>query len=193
MRKKIAPIKTTIVGGLVFLVPCIIIIAIVGKAFEVMGLIAAPFSAWIPVDSIGGIATANVITVLAILIVCYLAGHVARSRSGKSMYQSLDDKMLTLFPRYSFIKSMTAGMSEDASSTALQPVRVNLDDQSQVAFEIERNEEGLVVLYIPGSPDPWSGAVIHVSAERVEPVSASFNDVVNSLRKVGRGAGSLFD
>jgi len=154
MRPTITPIKTAIVGGLVFLVPCIILIVLVAKAFQVMGLLAAPFSAWIPVDPIGGIATANIVTVLALLIVSFVAGRVATSGIGRKAYRSMDDKLLMVFPRYAFIKSMTESMSADDTKKTLLPVRLNFDNLSQIAFEIERDEQGLVTVYLPGAPDP---------------------------------------
>jgi uncharacterized membrane protein len=190
MKLAVAPIKTTILGGLVFLVPCIIIILLAAKAFAVMGTVAAPFSAWIPIDSVGGIATANIVTVLAILVVCFVAGLVARSAIGRRVYRSADDKLLMLFPRYAFIKSMTEGVGSDQASRTLQTVLVKLDDQSQIGFEVERNDK-LVTVYMPGSPDPWSGMVAYVTADRIEPLDANFASVINSLRKAGQGASSL--
>ena len=191
MKLTITPIKTTILGGLVFLVPCIIVILLVAEVFKVMGVLAAPLSAWIPVDSIGGIATANIITVLAILVVCFLAGLVATSGMGRKAYRSMDDKLLMLFPRYAFIKSMTEGMNSDEVKNTLQPVRVTFDDHSQIAFEVERDEQGLVTVFLPGAPDPWSGSIAHVTNDRVENLDTNFNSVVQSLRKAGRGASQL--
>jgi uncharacterized membrane protein len=191
MKLAITPIKTTILGGLVFLVPCIIVILLVAEAFKVMGLLAAPLSTWIPVDSIGGIATANIITVLAILIVCFLAGLVATSGVGRRIYRSMDDKLLMLFPRYAFVKSMTESMSADEVKKTLQPVRVTFDDHSQIAFEVERDEQGLVTVFLPGAPDPWSGSVAQVTNDRIEDLDTNFNAVVQSLRKAGRGASQL--
>lgn len=191
MKLALTPIKTTILGGLVFLIPCVIAIVLAAKAFAVMGQIAAPLSAWIPIDSIGGVATANIVTVLAILIVCFIAGRIATSLIGRRIYRSMDDKLLMLFPRYAFIKSMTETMNADAAKKTLKPVRVNFDDHSQIAFEVERSDTGLVTIYLPGSPDPWSGSVAHVTGDRIEALDANFNAVVQSLRKAGRGASQL--
>jgi hypothetical protein len=48
-------IKTTIVGGIVFMVPTIIIIVILGKAFELMLKVARPIDKLIPIDSINNV------------------------------------------------------------------------------------------------------------------------------------------
>jgi len=57
-------IKTTIIGGLVFMVPVVIVVVIAGKALEIMMLVAKPLGNLIPVDAIGGVAVANVLALL---------------------------------------------------------------------------------------------------------------------------------
>ena len=52
-------LKTTVIGGVVFLLPIIVVGMILGKAFGFMSRIAAPFAEWIPIDSVGGIALVN--------------------------------------------------------------------------------------------------------------------------------------
>lgn len=190
---KVKPLKATVIGGLVFLVPVIILFVVMAKVFEVMGLLAAPFSAWIPVDSIGGVATANIVTVILILIICYAAGLIASLTVGQKLYRTLDEKLLLFFPRYAFVKGMTDSIGADAAQNTLQPVLVSFDDQSQIAFEVERSEGGLVTIYLPGAPDPWSGAVAHVTADRVKVLDTNFQAVVKSFRKAGVGSNVLLD
>ena len=59
MNGKVQFVKTTVIGGLVFLVPLIIFIVIIGKAFGIMKTLAIPFAAWLPIDSVAGIAVAK--------------------------------------------------------------------------------------------------------------------------------------
>ncbi len=191
MKISIAPLRTTILGGVVFLIPCVVVFALAAQAFKLMFQLAAPVSAWIPLDSVGGIALVNIITVLLLLIICFFAGLLARSALGQRTYRSLNDRLLTLFPRYAFIRSMTEGLSGDGVDQTLQPVRVTFDDHVQIAFEVERDESGLATVYLPGAPDPLSGSVVHVAAERVERLDTTYNAVVNRLRKVGVGASHL--
>jgi len=191
MSKALQAVKATIIGGLVFLVPIVIVIMIFAKVFGVMSALAAPLAEFVPIEAVAGIAVVNIIAVVAILILCFAAGRIAMSGVGRKVYKSLDDKLLTLFPRYGFIKSMTEGVAGEESKAAFKTVLVKLDDQSQIGFEVERSNDGLVVVYFPGSPDPWSGMVAYVTEDRIEPLDASFNDVVGSLRRAGRGATAL--
>ena len=163
MAKNIGALKTTILGGARFMIPFVILLAIASKAYEVMERFAAPIAKAIGIERIGAIAVINIVTIGALVAVCYVAGLLATSDRGKRAYRTLDEKMLDLFPRYGFVKSMAAGFHQETTSS-MQVVLVCLDDQSQIGFEVERNP-GQVAVFLPGSPDPWSGAVVVVAAD----------------------------
>jgi len=186
-KVNLKPIKTTIIGGLVFLIPLVIVLAIVGKAFQLMAMLAEPVSAFIPIESVGGIAVANLVAILSIVALCFVAGLLARSVFGKRLNQALDSRLQALIPRYSFIKSITDVLGGNMEGQALKPVVLELDEMLQIAFEVERNDDQLVTVFIPGAPDPWSGGVSHVPSDRVKPLGASFTDAIKIMTKVGKG------
>ncbi len=184
------PIRTIVIGGMVFLVPFAVVLLVFGKVFAVSRRLAEPLDAMIPIKAVAGIALANILAVVIILVACFVAGLVATSPRGQKLYQRVDDWLLNLVPRYAFVKSLTESLGGEQQST-LRPVLVRFDDLAQIGFEVERGPGDLVTVYLPGSPDPWSGSVSHVTADRVETVAADFTTVVQSLRKIGRGAGEL--
>ena len=189
MKRLFLLTKTTIIGGLIFLVPIIIVVAILGKAFELMILVAKPLSAWIPLDSIGGVALANILAVLAILLCCLIAGFVAKGTAAKRLLNSVESKLLFAIPGYSFVKGMTDSLkSSEEAAKSFVPVVAQFDDNAQIGFEIERTERGNVVVFLPGSPDPWSGSVVYVNADRVEMLDMTVAEAINNIRHLGRGS-----
>jgi uncharacterized membrane protein len=164
MKRLFLLTKTTIIGGLIFIVPIIIVVAILGKAFELMILVAKPLSAWIPLDSIGGVALANILAVLAILLCCLIAGIIAKGATAKRILKSVEAKLLLAISGYTFVKGMTDSLngSEEAAK-AFVPVIAKFDDNAQLGFEIEWTEKSNVVVYLPGSPNTWSGSVPNAS------------------------------
>ena len=70
-----------------------------GKAFDLMSRLAAPVQRFVPLESIGGIAVADLVTVLAMVLVCLLAGLFAMSRVARRFYHRLD-ALLMLLPGY---------------------------------------------------------------------------------------------
>ncbi len=191
MKGQIQVLKTTIIGGIVFLVPIIIIAAIVGKAFEIMKTVAHPLSALVPIDSVGKIAIVNLIAILLIVLVCFLAGRAARTETAAKFVRALESKFLSHIPVYAFVKGITASIGGTEDREGMTPVLVRLDDYSQIAFEIERLEGGDVAVYLPGAPNPWSGSVCIMTEDRVQPLDASMMAAVRTISHLGKGSSEL--
>ena len=125
-------IKTTIIGGLVFMVPVVIVVVIAGKALEIMMLVAKPLGNLIPIDSIGGVAVANVLALLGLGLLCFVAGLIARSEMAMKVYRSLDSALLAI-PGYAFVRGFTDSMtSSQETAKSLLPVLVRFDDNEQI-------------------------------------------------------------
>ena len=181
-------IKTTILGGLIFLVPLFIVTIVLAKAHGLMAKVAKPFSGLIPLDTIGGVAIANILAVLAILLCCLIVGIIAKGDAAKRLLKSTEEKLLVI-PAYAFVKGVTDSLiSSEEAAKAFVPVIVKFDDNAQIAFEIERSERGNVVIYLPGSPNPWSGSVVYFKEDRVERLDITVPEAINNIRHLGRGS-----
>jgi uncharacterized membrane protein len=191
MSDRVGLLKTTITGGLVFLVPVVILLAILGKALEVTSRVAVPLAGWLPFGFAADILFVNLLASLLILVVCFLAGLLARTEFARRAVRSLETRFLDRIPVYSFIKSMTASMAGTEGEAPLTPVYVRLDDYAQIAFEIERLADGAVVVYLPGAPNPWSGAVCIMTPDRVSALDATMLKAVDNISHLGRGSDAL--
>lgn len=181
-------IKTTILGGVIFLIPFVVVIAVLGKAHQIMMLVAEPMGDWIPIDEVGGIALANVLALVAIVMSCFLFGLMARSVPAKKIYRTLDATLASI-PGYAFVKAFADSISRsEEHAKSFIPVIARFDDNAQISFEIERTPEGTVVVYLPGAPNPWSGTVVHLEQSRVEKLDMSVADAVKSIQSLGRGS-----
>ena len=180
-------IKTTLMGGVLFLIPLMLILLLLGKAFGLMVRIAQPIADAIGVKSVGGIASVNLLALILLFLVCFLAGLASRSLWGRRLFQSVDSKLMLFIPGYLFLKGMISGFSDDGEGSPLIPVLVKLDDSTQIGFEVERNEQGIVTVYLPGAPNPWSGTIVLMISERIEPLDVTIPQVSKHIRRLGRG------
>lgn len=182
-------IKTTIIGGILFMIPIVVIIIIVTKAFQIMLKIAKPIDKLIPIESVGGVALANLIAILAVLVLCFLAGLLANGRNLRKLQRTLESKVLINIPGYRFVKGITDGIqSNEKASEHFLPVLAEFDDNAQIGFEIERTDTGRVAVYLPSSPNPWSGTVVYVDPERIVKLDMTPNEVVKTVQQLGRGS-----
>ena len=181
-------LKSTIIGGLIFVIPFIIIVTLLLKVTKIMMIIAAPLDSLIPIDQIGGVALANILAWILVIIICFLAGLAAKSLYAKRIYESIDSKLRLLIPGYAFIKGMTGSLEENSGDKYLIPVMVKLDDSAQIGFEVERLDNGLVVVYLPGAPNPGSGNVVYMTEDRIEKLNLKFSEVAKVMKRIGIGS-----
>jgi len=193
MKKKTSFLKTTLIGGLIFLIPFVILVAVIGKALKVMILFSKPLAQMLPFEAVAGIAVMNILAFLIMILLCFFAGLLARSAAGRRAFKWLDLKLMAMIPGYAFVKGFTGSIEEGEEKKVLVPVLVRLDDQAQVGFEVERLDNGLVAVYLPGSPDTWSGVVAYLTEDRVEVLNVDFATASKTLRTLGRGSHQLFE
>lgn len=192
MKKQFGSVKTTAIGGLIFLLPLIVIGALIGQVVPIVMTVAEMLGEWIPVKSAGGIALLIILSIVVILFLCFLAGLSARRSIGKKFSETIEKNLIILFPRYAILKDQMAGtIGGDDIKPKMKPVIVKYNDMSRIAFEIERSESEQVTIYLPGSPDPWSGSVAYFSVDRVIPVPLEFPDAVGICEQLGRNSSTL--
>jgi len=145
-------IKTTALGGIMFLIPVIILVAIFNKAYQLVGKITAPISASMGVENVFGIAIIDLLTLAVLLLICFLAGMAAKSLVAVRLVKSLESELLSKVPAYDLIKTKLTAQLHFEETGDLKPVLARFDDQWQIGFEVERIAGGNVAVYLPGSP-----------------------------------------
>ena len=185
-------IKTTLIGGVLFLVPVTILVMVLAQVMEVMHGIAEPMSELIPVETIAGFATANLVAASIILVICFAAGLIARTRAAQRWADKLESAILQRIPGYAMIKGFASTISPDSNSD-LKPVVVSFDDSSRLGLEVERSGNDHVAVYFPGSPNAWAGIVQIVSAAQVKSVDAPMTSIIEQAELLGRGTKNLVD
>jgi uncharacterized membrane protein len=180
--------KTTILGGILFLVPVAFVAIILQKAFEISKAIAKPIDAMIPIENFAGIAFANVIAVLLILFVCFVAGLIARKELFSNRLKKLDYALMDTVPGYAAVKALLAGMAGEATAdTLLKPVLVRFDDYDQIAFEVEATEDKATI-FLPGSPSAGAGSTVIVDQRRITTLNMPPHKAISLMRVMGRGS-----
>lgn len=191
MKRLIGILRATIVGGVLFLAPFVVLIIILNRALILIRKVVTPLSERLPVESLIGLETPGVLAFIILILVCLTAGLFARSAVAKKMVTWLEDTILSNLPGYSLIKKFSAEVAGVDTAQGYEAVLAGFDDAWQVGFLVERISEGRVVVFIPDAPNPWSGGVYIFNEDRVTPLDATSASVVNCLRKLGSGANRL--
>ena len=191
MKKLIQVLRATIVGGVLFLAPFVVLFIILAKATQMLRVITVPVAERIPIESAIGMETPRILAIILLLVICFLAGLFAQTRISKRLVGWLETTLLSSLPGYSFMKNLGEEAAGDAPTEKYQSVLVQLDDSWKLGFLVEHTQEGRVVVFIPGSPSPWTGSVLIVDEDRITLIDKATTSSTKCLQSLGKGVGTL--
>ncbi len=178
-------IRTTIIGGILFLLPLVVLYIIFEKANSILSVIAEPISKKIS-DSFLGFDSSGLITILLLILICFIGGLVFRSKRVKKGLQKLEDKVLVFIPGYSLIKSVTADTLGEDVEHKLIPVRVADGEDWLLGFLVEEGESHCTV-FLPDAPRYDAGEIRILPASSVIKLEVSTNKFTKMIRSYGVG------
>jgi uncharacterized membrane protein len=176
-----------IVGGMFVVVPVYLAILLLLKGMQtfakVVGPIAALLPAWLP-----GV---TIVSLLLVLVICFLVGLAVRTRTGRRMRNRLEKVFFERLPGYSLVRSLTRQLAGDGGETAWRPALVEIEDALVPAFVIEETQDGRFTVFVPSIPTPFAGAVYILEPHRVHVVDVPFTDAVRSISQWGSGSKNM--
>ena len=104
MKRLLRFLRTTLVGGLLFLVPIVVLVIVLGKAFTLVHQVVDPLAEHIPVHSVIGLRTPMLLAIGVIVLFCFLAGFFARTALAQWILNGLETAVLSNVPGYEFFK-----------------------------------------------------------------------------------------
>jgi uncharacterized membrane protein len=185
-EKHIAFVKTTLIGGVVFLIPLVVIAVVVSEAIDLMKIIAEPFAILLPINTISDIALVNILAVIGLIIICFLAGLLARQVIAGNFIKSMESKVLTKIPGYTMIKGLASGLTPDEAD-GLKPVLLTLGNIQRFGLEIEKLQDGRSVVFTPSPPSVWTGITQIVAADQIQYVDVPVMAIMEYTEQYNRG------
>jgi uncharacterized membrane protein len=180
-------ITSTLVGGLLFVVPVYLAVLLLLKGMKSVATLVRPFTTllpdWVPAE--------RLLSLLVVLTLCFLVGYVLRTRWGRATRERLEVVFFGKLPGYGLIRSLTQRMAGDSSETAWMPALIELEDALVPGFVIEPLDDGRFTVFVPSVPTPLAGAVYILTAERVHILDVPFTQAVRSISRWGSGSRDL--
>jgi len=184
-------LRTTIIGGAVFLLPLVVIVMLLGYALGVAADLVRPVLDALGLDLWSNIAGIGVVTVIAVLVlvgVCFVAGLMARTAIGDALTNWIERSVLGRMPQYQMMKSMAAAFGHLENTQGLTPVLVSIEGGWQIGYQLETLENGWQAVFLPQAPTPMSGNVMYFPPERVRSVPFSMLDASRLVSRLGIGS-----
>jgi len=185
-------VRTTILGGILFLTPIVVLGLILSKAYAIARRFLQPLIVHIP-DTLASRTTMTAILAIFVLaLACFLAGLFARTVWAQRMVNGLEASVLSKLPGYEYMKQAGASVLGAGEMADHPVVLAQLGGAWRIAVQTDVIGEDLVAVFVPNSPNPMSGGVFLIPADRVRPAGVSLASAMGALRRCGTGAGTLW-
>lgn len=188
-------VKTALLGGLVVILPGTIVFAVFAWIYGGVTRLIRPLTAFLVARSSVGEFVANLVVIAIIIGLCFALGLVVRTAAGRLLQQTVEARLERFAPGYRLIKDtllLFLGRKKSPfSSVAL--VRVYGGDALTTAFVTEEHPDGSCTVFVPTSPNPTSGLIFHLAAERVHPVDVTVEEAMRSVIACGVGSRSILE
>ena len=187
-------IKSTLVGGLLVLLPLTILLYALIWVFGLAHRAISPLTKIIMDKSTLQVIVADVVAVGLLVVVCFAVGVVVRTRFGHWIYVLIESRLLRKTPGYSMIKeTVSQFLDKDKPSpfSSVALARIFGNDTLVSVFVTDRHADGSCTVFMPTGPNPTSGNIYHLKAENVFPVDVSVEDAMRSIISCGAGSSAL--
>jgi uncharacterized membrane protein len=187
MKQVINFIKTTIAGGILVLIPVVVSVIILAKVFSFLQRFSDGIARRLSFASIGGVGISTMISIVLLLIICFLAGVVVRTKSARGIVGWLEDRVLVYIPGYAYLKAISANALTKEGTANWKPATVFIDDNEVICFVIDESENYCTV-FLPSAPTPSSGMVGARHKSNIRYLSLTVRETILLIKQFGKGA-----
>jgi len=179
--------KTTLIGGIIIVLPVYIAVLLILKA--VQGLLAAvkPITAAIPAS----VEFDEILAILVLAVICFIAGLIVRTRAGLRAKNAIERRVLQRLPGYTLLRGLAGRVTGQADEPSFAPALAEIEEALVPALIVEKLEDGSYTVLVPSVPTPMAGAIYILPPERVHPVDVPFTVALKVFSKWGTGAGEF--
>lgn len=180
-------VMSSLVGGLLIVVPLYLSVLLVVKVMQAVGSLVRPFvkllPEWFPAE--------QVLSLLLVLIVCFLIGVAVRAPAGRAARERIEQSFFQKIPGYALFRSLTQQVAGSREENVWKPALAEIEEALVPAFIIETFDDGRFTVFVPSAPTPVSGSVYILTPDRVHPIDVPFTHAVKALSRWGSGSKEL--
>ena len=183
--------KATIVGGLLFMVPLILMVVVLQKGLGLVRKIVVPLAKYFPERTFLGVGMTTILSIAVIVLLCFLFGLVARTAAGRKVRDWLEFTIMGKLPGYALVKGVIQGATGLENEEDVTIALVRIEDAWQIGFVVEVHSDGHRTVYLPGVPNPASGSIFYMTEDRIRPIDAKMGQMLTVIRHLGIGSKDL--
>ncbi|WP_137127474.1 hypothetical protein [Roseomonas sp. HF4] len=134
------------------------------------------------------------VAVAMMVLLCLLVGVLVRSAAGRRARSILEGVLFEKIPGYRLVKAFAAdGPLGEAAGRSLRPALAAFDDAHCPALVMDELADGRLLVFIPGSPAPMSGAIHVFAAERITFLDVPLLPFLKAISSWGLGLREILE
>jgi len=194
MKKFLQFCKTTIIGGLVVIVPIAILAYAIGEIFLTLIEITTPLTAWMPFHPAVTALIASTAAIASTIAICFFAGLILNTLWGNAVRNWLEKTIFSRIPMYSALKGLTQRFA-GIEHAGFPVIEVDLygSECRVLGVAVEQLPDGRQAVYIPSSPVATVGQMIIVPVESCKAIDASLTDMFTAVSQMGIETTKLYN
>lgn len=186
-------VRTTVLGGLFFLLPIAASLVVLEKVVSTAAKMASPLAALLPFSNPVAVLIVYVAAITLLIAISFTAGVLLKKFPyERKIMPYLEDKILRKFPPYVTAKKYTNLIAGIELNDGMQPALIQVGQAWQLGFIVEKLGNSQLVAFVPSAPDPSSGDIYIVAESQISALNAPNHLVVDCIEKTGRGASRIF-
>jgi uncharacterized membrane protein len=181
-------VKTTLIGGLLVVLPTYLAVLLLAKALGGLAALLGPIVALLPqeVQHFG-----RTLAIVLGVLVCFILGLIARTGVGSRAIEAFERRVLERMPGFTLLRSVVRRVSGSSDDAQFQPVLVEIEEALTPGFIVEEIGDDRFVVLVPSVPTPAAGSLYILPRQRVHWVDASVTDAIAVITRWGAGTSKL--
>ena len=181
--------KTTLIGGVLVLIPIYLSVLLLLKALGGIVSLVAPITVGLPES----LPLREVIAMLLLIAACFACGVAVRTGSGLRAKNAIERGILEKIPGYSLIRGLAGRIAGNEDEQTFTVVLAEIEDALVPAFLVEECDDEHCAIFVPSVPTPAAGAIYIIAKSRVHVVDVPFTRAVSVISKWGAGSRELLE
>lgn len=180
-------LEHTIIGGMFFLLPFVVLLMVGQKIWAVFHDLGGNFAEWLGFGHLLNASSESALSAFGIVLTCFLFGLLARWSLASNVRNRFESSLRNALPPYEYHKAIVEQKLALNDKPPRPTVLVRRPGGWQPGILVEEFASGERVVFFPFSPKTTDGEVYLVSPEDVRPSTMDERTLNKILRKQGKG------
>lgn len=177
-------------GGVIVLLPIIIIFNIAQWLFNIFQQNTKPLTAYLANNFSVEPYAAMIFSLITVFIVFSVIGMIVRTQLGGGLFQFIERITLFKIPGYKTIKDITAQITGKQKGLFKKVVLIQVGNTGVTAtgFIVDEIDENYSTVFIPCGPNPTTGFILHVQNKDITEMKISVEMAMKTVIACGAGS-----